>query len=65
MQIQKVIENLKGKVTVLAIAHRLSTVINSDRLVVLEGGKIAEIGPPQTLLKHAKSYFSKVYNLRD
>ncbi len=64
IQIQKVIENLKGKVTVLAIAHRLSTVINSDKLLVLDNGKIIEQGAPQNLLKDKKSYFTKVYNLR-
>lgn len=64
IEIQKLIEGLKGKITVLAIAHRLSTVINSDRLVVLEDGKITESGPPQKLLKDKESYFAKVYNLR-
>lgn len=64
MKIQKVIENLKGKITVLAIAHRLSTVVNSDRLLVLEKGRIIEQGQPDELLKDKKSYFSKLYNLR-
>lgn len=64
IEIQKLIESLKGKITVLAIAHRLSTVINSDRLVVLEDGKITESGPPAKLLKDKESYFAKVYNLR-
>ncbi|MFH1326439.1 MAG: ABC transporter ATP-binding protein [Candidatus Falkowbacteria bacterium] len=64
IQIQKVIENLKGKVTVLAIAHRLSTVINSSKLLVLDNGKIIEQGTSQKLLKDKESYFAKVYNLR-
>ncbi len=64
IEIQKVIESLKGKITVLAIAHRLSTVIKSDRLMVLDGGIITESGAPQDLLKEKESYFSKVYNLR-
>lgn len=63
MQIQKVIENLKGKVTVLAIAHRLSTVVNSDKLIVIDGGKVVEIGSPQMLLKDKESYFFRVQNL--
>jgi len=65
VKIQKVIENLKGKMTVLVIAHRLSTVINSDRLIVLENGNIVEQGIPQELLKSRKSYFFKVYNIRN
>ena len=62
--IQKAIENLKGKITVLAIAHRLSTIINSDRLLILEKGRITQEGSPKTLLIDKKSYFNKVYNIR-
>lgn len=62
--IQKAIEKLKGKVTVLAIAHRLSTVKASDKLIVLDGGKIVEEGSPEALLRDKDSYFFKVYNLR-
>lgn len=62
--IQKSIEKLRGKITVIAIAHRLSTVANFDKLIVLENGRIIEEGSPQNLLKDEKSYFSKVYNLK-
>jgi len=65
VQIQKVIEGLKGKITVLAVAHRLSTIINSDRLLVLDDGKIIEQGPPQKMLQDKQSYFYKVYNIRE
>ncbi len=64
MEIQKVIKNIKGKVTILLIAHRLSTVISSDRLIILENGKIIEQGTPENLLKDKDSYFYKVYNIR-
>ena len=64
VQIQKIIRGLKGKITVLAIAHRLSTVMDSDRLIVLEKGKIIEQGPPKELLKNKDSYFFKVYNIK-
>ncbi|OGZ33186.1 MAG: hypothetical protein A2V69_01510 [Candidatus Portnoybacteria bacterium RBG_13_40_8] len=64
IRIQKIIENLKGKITVLAIAHRLSTVINCDKLLILEKGKIIEQGIPGELLKDKKSYFYKIYNIR-
>ena len=63
--IQKSIEKLKNKITVIAIAHRLSTVMNSDRLLVVENGKITEDGPPSDLLKDKDSYFFKVYSIRD
>ena len=62
-QIQEVIKKLKGKVTVLAIAHRLSTVMDSDRLLVLENGRLAADGPPRELLKDKNSYFFRTYNV--
>lgn len=62
-KIQKVIENLKGKITVLAVAHRLSTLRNSDKIVVLDKGKIVEQGTPAELLKAKESYFYKMYNI--
>ena len=65
IMVQEAIENLKGKVTVLAIAHRLSTVMNSDRLIVLEKGRILEEGSPQQLLKNKDSHFYKMYNIRE
>lgn len=64
-KIQKVIESLKGKITVFVIAHRLSTIMNSDRLLVLERGGIVEQGKPSELLGDKKSYFYKVYNIRN
>ncbi len=62
--IQKAIENLRGKVTIVVIAHRLSTVLNTDTLVVLDGGKIIEQESPQQLLKDKDSHFYKMYNIR-
>lgn len=60
-----IMENLnrffKGK-TVVVIAHRLSTVKNADQIVLLENGKIAEIGDHQTLTKKRGKYFELVKN---
>ncbi|MDP2586432.1 MAG: ABC transporter ATP-binding protein [Candidatus Komeilibacteria bacterium] len=64
VKIQEVIDGLKGKLTVFVIAHRLSTVLNSDKLLVLAGGKIVEQGRPAELLKDKETYFSKAYNIR-
>lgn len=62
-KIQDFINSMKGKITVFVIAHRLSTVINSDRLIILENGKISEEGGPEDLLKDKTSYFYKVFNI--
>lgn len=48
--------------TVVVIAHRLSTVINADQIVVLEKGKIVEIGNHQELVKLKGSYYELVRN---
>lgn len=64
IQIQKVIENLKGKLTVLIIAHRLSTITSAHKLLVLDNGKIVEQGTPEALLKNKDSYFYKINNLK-
>lgn len=63
-RIQTAIENLRGGMTILVIAHRLSTVLNSDKLFVIEEGRIVESGTPRELLKDKETYFYKVYNLR-
>ncbi len=60
--IQKVIDSFKGKMTIIVIAHRLSTVMNCDRLLVLDKGKITEQGSPKQLLDDKESYFYKQYN---
>ena len=64
LKIQKIIENLKGKMTVLVIAHRLSTVMNCDRIITIENGEITGLGDPERLLKDKNSYFYKTYNIR-
>ena len=64
-RIQEVIQNLHGKITVIVIAHRLSTVLGVDHLLVLDKGGIVEQGAPQDLLKNKNSYFFKIYNIRN
>jgi ATP-binding cassette, subfamily B, bacterial len=46
--------------TVIAIAHRLSTVNNFDRIVVLRAGQIVQDGPPDELMSHEGLYRSLV-----
>lgn len=49
--VQEAIESLKGKTTILLVAHRLKTVRMADRIVVLKEGKIAEEGNWDELLQ--------------
>ncbi|KAJ2326255.1 hypothetical protein GGI00_004801 [Coemansia sp. RSA 2681] len=48
--VQELIRKEFSDCTVLTIAHRLETIMNSDRIVVMDKGTIAEVGTPQELL---------------
>jgi subfamily B ATP-binding cassette protein MsbA len=54
--VQQALERLMRDRTVLVIAHRLSTVQHADRIVVLEGGRIAAAGTHQQLLEQGGLY---------
>ena len=55
-EIQKAIANLKGEYTILVVAHRLSTVIDSDKIFVVDEGKIVASGTHKELLKKCEIY---------
>ncbi|KAJ6263331.1 Heavy metal tolerance protein [Drechslerella dactyloides] len=57
-RIQSAFSALKKERTTFVIAHRLSTIINADQIVVVEDGKIVEVGTHAQLLKKEKAYHS-------
>jgi ATP-binding cassette, subfamily B, bacterial len=60
-----IVENLSGFFegkTVLVVAHRLSTVRNADKIVVLDAGRIVETGNHEALIASRGSYFNLVRN---
>lgn len=59
-KIQEAINNMKGEYTILIIAHRFSTILNSDKIMVLDNGKITAEGTHEELLKKSKEY-KKLY----
>ena len=61
--IQESIENLIKDRTVLVIAHRLSSILHSDKIVVLEGGKIIDEGLNEELLERSERY-KQLYELQ-
>lgn len=62
--VQKSLETLAKNRTTLIIAHRLSTIINADKIVVLDDGKIAEIGTHKELLAH-NGLYKRLYELSE
>lgn len=59
-QIQEALHRLIKNRTTFAIAHRLATLKNADRLVVIEKGEIAEMGTHQELLRKKGIYYNLV-----
>lgn len=60
-KIQKALDNLAGTHTIIIVAHRLSTVMNADKIVMIENGKIVGEGTHKELLKNCKEYYD-LYN---
>ncbi len=55
-KIQQAINNMKKEYTILIIAHRLTTIINCDRICFIENGKVIASGTHQELLKNCPEY---------
>lgn len=64
-QIQDALKNLSKNRTTIAIAHRLSTLRNATRLVVLDKGKVAEVGTHDELLEKKGIYYGLVMAQRE
>ena len=54
--VQRAFGALASRRTIVAVAHRLSTIAGFDRIVVLEDGRIVEDGSPDALLRSGGSF---------
>ena len=59
--ISSAVETMFKDSTVIIIAHRINTVKKCDRIIVMDDGKIAEIGKPDELIKDPNSKFYSLY----
>ncbi len=55
--VQRMLREAFSGCTVLTIAHRLNTILDSDQILVLDKGEVAEFGPPAELLRREGGAF--------
>ena len=57
------LDSLRQRSTLIAVAHRLKTVINADKILVIDGGRIVEEGPPEEL-RQGSGLFAMMYEMQ-
>ncbi|MDL2356867.1 MAG: ABC transporter transmembrane domain-containing protein [Pseudomonadota bacterium] len=62
--VQVALDELRGRVTIVAIAHRLSTIRDADRIIVLNHGRIAEAGTHEALMQLDGGLYQRLYLLQ-
>jgi ATP-binding cassette subfamily C protein len=63
-EIQKALEEMRGKVTVVLIAHRLNTIQHADKVLLIEEGQVKDSGTFKQLISRNKSV-EKLVNLME
>jgi len=59
-EIQRTLREAFKDCTVLTIAHRINTIMDSDKILVLKDGRAEEFAPPEELLQNEKSLFAEI-----
>lgn len=58
--IQKVLREVFANCTIIAIAHRLNTLLDFDQVIVLSHGEVVEVGKPRELMKRPETAFNQL-----
>lgn len=62
--IQQAMQDLMKEKTVIVIAHRLSTIMQMDRILVMEKGKIVEMGTHRALLDNPDGVYTRLWTIQ-
>jgi len=62
--VQEAIERMMVNRTTFVIAHRLSTIRNASRILVLDRGRIVQLGKHEDLIKDIKGLYYKFYEMQ-
>jgi ATP-binding cassette, subfamily B, multidrug efflux pump len=62
--VQRALDKLRGQMTVIAVAHRLSTIRDADQIVVMNHGVLAEQGTHAQLMTKEKGIYARLYELQ-
>lgn len=62
--VQQALAALRGRLTIISIAHRLSTIRDADRILVLNQGRIAELGPHEALMAIEGGLYRRLVELQ-
>ncbi len=63
-KIVEMLEGYKGNKTIIIVAHRLSSIVNADKIYMLDGGKVLASGTHKWLMKNCKEYH-ELYELEE
>jgi ATP-binding cassette subfamily B protein len=62
--VQKALDHAMSGRTVVVIAHRLSTVVNADKIIVMKDGLVVEEGTHEALAQRSDGLYARLHNLQ-